>query len=158
MAKGEVRMTIQDQGIIGGDPAVELSSNRTAMSFERTHLSIDRTLMSVVRTSLSLIGFGFTIFQVFNNWIDRMPDAIRTGQPRHLALVLVGLGIALLVFGLVAHWRGCRRLDARRQRLHDLGLIHHSDKLGPTSTAVIAFLLLIAGVGAFADIAVRLVH
>jgi len=28
-------------------------------------MSADRTLMSVMRTSLSLIGFGFTIFQVF---------------------------------------------------------------------------------------------
>lgn len=28
-------------------------------------MSADRTLMSVIRTSLSLIGFGFTIYQVF---------------------------------------------------------------------------------------------
>ena len=35
------------------------------MSFQRTRMSADRTLMSVIRTSLSLIGFGFTIFQVF---------------------------------------------------------------------------------------------
>jgi putative membrane protein len=37
------------------------------MSFQRTRMSADRTLMSVIRTSLSLIGFGFTIFQVFRS-------------------------------------------------------------------------------------------
>jgi putative membrane protein len=45
--------------------SVELSSRRTGMSFQRTRMSADRTLMSVIRTSLALIGFGFTIFQVF---------------------------------------------------------------------------------------------
>ena len=149
---------MQDQHLISDDPAVELSSNRTAMSLERTHMSIDRTLMSVVRTSLALIGFGFTIFQVFHSWIDRMPGAIRTGQPRQLALILIGLGITLLVLGLITHWRACLRLDARRRRLHDLKLIHHRDKLGPTAAAVIAFVLLLTGIGAFIDIAMRLVH
>ena len=40
------------------------------MSFQRTRLSADRTLMSVIRTSLSLIGFGFTIFQIFQKLHD----------------------------------------------------------------------------------------
>ena len=47
------------------DASTELSARRTGMSFQRTRLSADRTLMSVMRTSLSLIGFGFTIYQVF---------------------------------------------------------------------------------------------
>ena len=47
------------------DVSTELSARRTGMSFQRTRMSADRTLMSVMRTSLSLIGFGFTIFQVF---------------------------------------------------------------------------------------------
>jgi uncharacterized membrane protein YidH (DUF202 family) len=52
----------------------------------------DRTLMSVIRTSLSLIGFGFTIFQVF----QKMHDAqiLKSSEaPRHFGEVLVWLGI-----------------------------------------------------------------
>lgn len=70
-----------DEDLLGGDASTELSSNRTSMSIERTHMSIDRTLMSVVRTSLSLIGFGFTIFQVFHSWIDKAPGVIPSAQP-----------------------------------------------------------------------------
>ena len=53
------------------DVNTELSARRTGMSFQRTRLSADRTLMSVIRTSLSLIGFGFTIAQVFEKLRDQ---------------------------------------------------------------------------------------
>ena len=56
---------------IVSDPGTELSSRRTGMSFQRTRLSADRTLMSVIRTSLSLIGFGFTIHQIFTKLFDQ---------------------------------------------------------------------------------------
>ena len=70
---------------VTGDPAVELSSNRTAMSFERTAMSTDRTLMSVVRTSLSLISFGFTIFQFFHLLNDQiMKGGLDRSRPADL--------------------------------------------------------------------------
>jgi putative membrane protein len=50
--------------------SVELSERRTGMSPQRTRMSADRTLVSVIRTSLSLIGFGFTIYQVFGKLRD----------------------------------------------------------------------------------------
>ena len=70
------------EGMIGGSPSVELSSNRTSLSFERTRMSADRTLMSIVRTALSLISFGFTIYQVFNQTaVARiLPDAFGTAR------------------------------------------------------------------------------
>jgi putative membrane protein len=139
--------------LIAGDPAVEMSSNRTSMSIDRTHMSIDRTLMSVVRTSLALIGFGFTIFQVFNSWIDKMPGAITSAQPRRLALILIGLGIIMLTLGLWNHWQASRALDQRRARLHGMGLIRHRKTIRPSTTAIIALLLLLTGLGAFANIA-----
>jgi len=142
--------------LIGDDPAVELSANRTAMSIERTHMSIDRTLMSVVRTSLSLIAFGFTIFQVFHAWIDKMPGVIETNRPRHLALILIGLGILMLVLGIWNHWHTSRALDRRRAYLHGIGLIRHRKPILPSSTAIIALLLLLTGVATFAGIAFRL--
>jgi putative membrane protein len=145
-----------DEKLIGDDPATELSANRTSMSIERTHMSIDRTLMSVVRTSLSLIGFGFTIFQVFHSWIDKMPGAITTQQPRRIALILIGLGILMLVLGIWSHWTASRKLDQRRAHLHSIGLIRHRQAIKPTSTAIIALLLLLTGVATFVDIAFRL--
>jgi putative membrane protein len=145
-----------DEQLIGGDPSTELSANRTSMSIDRTHMSIDRTLMSVVRTSLSLIGFGFTIFQVFQNWIDKMPGAIKTDQPRRLALILIGLGILMLILGIINHWHSCNMLDERRATLHAQGLIRHRRKIRPSTSAIIAFLLLLTGVVTFADIVLRL--
>ena len=69
-------------------------------------MSADRTLMSVIRTSLSLIGFGFTIAQVF----EKLRDAgtlTSANAPRNFGLALVFLGVALLVMGI---WQTVVRL------------------------------------------------
>src|SRR5215510_8113257 len=82
--------------------SVELSSRRTGMSFQRTRLSADRTLMSVIRTSLALIGFGFTIYQIFQKAHDA--QILRSSMaPRHFGEALVLLGIGMLVFGIGYH-------------------------------------------------------
>ena len=58
--------------------------------------------MSVIRTSLSLIGFGFTIAQVFQKLRDQ--DIItKVAAPRNFGLALVGLGIVMLVIGIIYH-------------------------------------------------------
>src|SRR6478736_10060800 len=80
--------------------SVELSSRRTGVSFERPRMSADRTLMSVIRTSLSLIGFGFTIFQVFQKLYEAKVLQ-RAQAPRNFGVALVLLGIAMLVLGIV---------------------------------------------------------
>ena len=54
--------------------ADELAKRRTGMSFQRTRLSADRTLMAVIRTSLSLIGFGFSIYQIFKKLQESGPN------------------------------------------------------------------------------------
>ncbi|MBB4005650.1 DUF202 domain-containing protein [Aurantimonas endophytica] len=58
-------------------------------------MSADRILMSVIRTSLSLIGFGFTIFQLFQKLRDMCPLA-HAEAPRNFGICLVALGIAML--------------------------------------------------------------
>ena len=58
--------------------SVELAARRTGMSFQPTRMSADRSLMSVIRTSLSLIGFGFTIYQVF----AKLYEAVVTEERR----------------------------------------------------------------------------
>jgi putative membrane protein len=141
--------------LLGDDASTELSSNRTAMSFQRTRASLDRTLMSVVRTSLSLIGFGFTLFQVFHSLINKVPGAVPTHAPRNMGLSLIALGVLLLVLGLINHVTSSKHLQARRERLRELGLIRHAEPLGPSTITVIAMLLLLIGVLCFASILLR---
>jgi putative membrane protein len=77
----------------GDDVSVELAARRTGMSFQRTRMRADRTLMSVIRTSLSLIGFGFTICQVFQKLLEA--QVLRSaGAPRPFGEALVFLGVA----------------------------------------------------------------
>lgn len=140
-------------GLTGGDPSVDLSSNRTAMSFERTLMSADRTLMSALRTSLSLITFGFTIVQVFHQFARDSGRANATDvSARHFGLTLLLLGVGLLVTSLVSHAQLLAGLMQRRKRLHELGLLKSPPRYRPTATAVLAVLLLLAGVVATLDI------
>ena len=140
-----------DAEFINGDPAVELSSNRTAMSFQRTALSTDRTLMSVVRTSLSLISFGFTIYEAFRSLASKVD--VPSDAPRRMGISLVSLGIAMLVLGLINHWQLTASLIERRRRLFALGIVHHTAPIRISTTSVVALLLLLLGVAAIARIA-----
>ncbi len=69
------------------------------MSFQRTRMSADRTLMSVIRTSLSLIGFGFTIYQMFQK-LHEAQVLRNSAAPRLFGQALVFLGIGMLVLGI----------------------------------------------------------
>jgi putative membrane protein len=128
------------------EASIELSSNRTAMSFERTMMSTDRTLMSAVRTAISLIGFGFTIFQFFHSLNDKFLDQrIPIGAPARFGGVLIGLGIVLLVTALWYNRFESQALRERRHRLFELGLIRHAEIHKQSSTVLIAILMLIVG-------------
>ena len=141
--------------LVGGDASTELASNRTSLSFDRTRWSLDGTLMSVVRTSLSLIGFGFTIYQVFSKASALIPRADVTG--RNLGLALLTLGLALLIMGLISHSRSERALEQRRQRLQALGLLRSEGRHHTTPTYLTALALLIIGLAALISVALRLV-
>ncbi len=143
---------LDSNALLDGDASTELASNRTAMAFARTSAAFDRTMMSVVRTSLSLIGFGFTLFQVFHSLINKMPGAIPNHAPRNLGLALIALGVVLLVLGLFSHVHSAADLNARRTRLVALGLLRHTEPLRPSIISVIAALLLVVGITAFANI------
>ena len=136
-------------------PSLELSESQTALSLERTRLSLDRTLMSIVRTALALIGFGFTLFQVFHSWLDRQPGAVRDAQPRQLAMAMIALGVLLLTLGLRDHRRSMLRLRARADALAGRGVLPAPPDMSATTTGIAALLLLLLGVAAFADVAFR---
>ena len=146
-AKPTVRVTAQS------DPdriSVELSSRRTGMSFQRTRLSADRTLMSVIRTSLALIGFGFTIYQIFQKAHDA--EILRSSMaPRHFGEALVFLGIGMLVFGIGYHVAFMIGLRRERQQLRADGLVHAESQFPVSLTLIVAVILLIIGLLAIAS-------
>lgn len=134
--------------------SLELSSNRTAMSFERTMMSTDRTLMSAARTSISLIGFGFTIFQFFHALNDKFLNSrLPAEAPRRFGGSLILLGMILLVMALWFHRQEVLALRARRQRLFEEGLIRQP-AVHKTSAAVsVSVLMLVVGALAMLSVA-----
>ena len=111
------------------DTSTLLSMRRTGMSFQRTRMSADRTLMSVIRTSLALIGFGFTIFQLFEKL--REAGALASAHAaRNFGITLVALGIGMLVLGIVYHIQFMVGLRKTRVDMAAEGLIHGEKTIG----------------------------
>jgi putative membrane protein len=134
------------------DVNTELAARRTGMAFQRTRLAEDRTLMAVIRTALSLIGFGFTIAQVFQKLRDQ--DIItKAGAPRNFGLALVGLGIVMLVLGIAYHVQFMLGLRHLREAMRAEGLIHGESVFPVSLTLITALILLVIGVAAIVSMA-----
>ena len=128
-----------------GDIATELAARRTGMSFQRTRMSADRTLMAVIRTSLSLIGFGFTIYQVFQKLYEA--DVLkRSNAPRRFGEALVVLGISMLVLGIGYQLAFMSELRRQREQMKLDGLIHAESHFPVSLTMIVAILLLTIGI------------
>jgi putative membrane protein len=120
------------------------------MSFQRTRMSADRTLMSVIRTSLSLIGFGFTIYQVFAK-LHEAEVLKSAAAPHHFGLALVLLGVMMLVVGIGYHVAFMISLRRQREQLKAEGLIHAESQFPVSLTLMVALLLLAIGLLAIAS-------
>ena len=129
----------------------EMSSRRTGMSIQRTRMSSDRTLMSVIRTSLSLIGFGFTVHEVFRKAAEAgtISDA---ASARVFGLSLLVLGILLLAGGIARHVQFALALRRRRGSMIGDHLIHGEMDYPVSMTLVTAILLLLVGLLAVASV------
>jgi putative membrane protein len=138
--------------------STELASDRTAMAIERTTLAEDRTLLAIVRTSLSLISFGFTIYQFLGKLAQSLTnnDTTIRESARNFGATLIILGVALLIAGLWAHFRGLAALRIRRGYLQARGLLRTPPIFRPTATGVVALVLLVLGVVAIFDMLVRI--
>jgi putative membrane protein len=120
------------------------------MSFQRTRMSADRTLMSVIRTSLSLIGFGFTIFQVFQKAHES--GMLKSSKaPLNFGTALVLLGIAVLIAGIGYHVAFMIGLRREREQLKADGLVHAESQFPVSMTLLTALLLLVIGFFAIAS-------
>lgn len=123
----------------------EMSMRRTGMSFQRTRMSADRTLMSIMRTSLSLIGFGFTIFQVFSKLLDQPGLRMSAHAPRNFGIALVALGIVMLTLGILYHLNFMKSLREERIKMVHGGLLHGESPYPVSLTLITACLLWLVG-------------
>jgi putative membrane protein len=156
--EAERRISNDDERrMLADSPGTELASNRTALSFQRTRMSADRTLMAIVRTSLSLIGFGFTIFQIFRKALKTaaLSDIIDENAPRNFGLSLIFIGVGLLAAGIVNHYLTMRDLSRRRDRLFGMAIMRHGSTYRTSPTAVAAIMLLLVGLLAIFGIMLR---
>lgn len=124
----------------------EMSMRRTGLSFQRTRMSADRTLMSIMRTALSLIGFGFTIYQVFSHLVEQaLHVGFSTHAPRNFGMALVILGVLMLTLGIVYHLQFMRALRKERTQMAQEGLIHGESPYPVSLSLIIAVLLWMVG-------------
>ncbi len=113
-------------------------------------MSADRTLLAVIRTSLSLIGFGFTIFQVFQRLYEAQ-ILKRAQAPRNFGMALVFLGVAMLVLGIAYHVKFMFDLRRLREEMKADQLIHAKSGFPVSLTLIVAVLLLAVGLFAIAS-------
>jgi putative membrane protein len=131
-------------------PADELAARRTGMAFQRTRMAADRTLMAVMRTSLSLIGFGFTIFQVFQK-LTQAGSITHDHAARRFGTALVVLGVTMLVGGIWYHVSYMAQLRRTRAAMKAEGTLFAESKFPVSLSLLTAVLLLVLGVFAIAS-------
>jgi putative membrane protein len=129
---------------LGGGPVTLDEGTRLALT--RTRLAAERTLMSWLRTSFSMISFGFTIGK-FLQYLSRLPagSGARVHDVRTIPMLLILLGLASLFIGVYEFRRTSVELAAT-------GAVQHR----PAALAVVAVLVGMLGVLAFAGLFVRL--
>jgi putative membrane protein len=133
------------------DPGTELAARRTGMAFQRTRMSADRTLMAVIRTSLSLIGFGFTIAQVFQKLHEA--DVLESSKAAlNFGIALVLLGIGMLAVGIGYHVSFMIGLRKTRGQMKVEGLVHAESHFPASLTLLVALALLLIGFFAIASL------
>ena len=116
----------------------------------RTRLALERTMMAWVRTSVALIGFGFTIFQVFQKLHET--QVLKSSEAaRHFGVALVLLGIAMLLIGIGYHVTFMLGLRRERAQMKADSLVHAESQFPASLTLMVALLLLAIGFFAIAS-------
>ncbi len=71
----------------------------------RTRLALENTLMAWVRTAIALIGFGFSIVEIFNRLAANptIAPAVLPDLPRYVGLILIAAGVLGLIISTVQY-------------------------------------------------------
>ena len=84
---------------VGAGPNLSLIS--TQLSWMRSDLSNVRTLFAWARTAVAMIGFGFTIYNFYRGFFERLVIEGRADAARNLGLALVAAGTCAMGVGIV---------------------------------------------------------
>jgi putative membrane protein len=136
-------------------PALELASCQASLAFERTLISVDQYLMGAIRTSLALITFGFALFLFFHQVSGEVGVNLRV-PARNFGLSLVAIGMGLIVVGLLGHRKQLSELRAKMNDLYCKKLLRDGTPERRSPVAVVALLLLLAGLMVMLGILVRI--
>lgn len=120
----------------------------------RTQLALQRTLMAAVRTAVSLIGFGFTVAQFFQRLLGNVPEDVRRAgaeAPRNLGLLLIAAGVLSLA---TFTWQYHNATSYLRRPPFDV-IAGVGEKSMHTSSYLIAFVVMLIGIAAFASVFAR---
>ena len=100
------------------DRGTVLAEERTDLALQRTIIAAERTLMAWIRTTLSMIGFGFTIYRVF----QYLPEQLAAGNirrpqaSRNLGMTLIALGTLALAAAAWQHLNFLKQIGAFQAR------------------------------------------
>jgi putative membrane protein len=112
-----VHAKVGSWGTFTAPPSVEksptdLAQYRTSLAVHRTLMGADRSLMAWIRTALSMVSFGFTIYKILQNFAEQGGALGAAGQPRVVALFLIGVGNASILLGIIEYWQRAKDLSA----------------------------------------------
>ncbi len=95
----------------------DLAPTNTSLAVERTLMAAERTLMAWIRTGLSMLSFGFTIYKFLLYVKESLSASVLRAQgPRRFGIVLMGLGTASMMFGLIEYYKLVKNVDPVHRR------------------------------------------
>jgi len=130
------------------------STAGTHLAWFRTRLMLERTMASWLMTSITLIGFGFAIVMIFDQFsrLTNVAPPLRPLAPFHFGLLLIAAGVAGLV---VAGWQ--YRTVLRYLRRGELAAIAgRGQQPGQTVVYAVTIVTIFIGVFAFLAVAARI--
>jgi putative membrane protein len=116
-------------------------------------MSVERTLMSWVRTATALIGFGFTIFQFFEQF-NQMPGVAAPRSPGTIRLVALGLissGVGALIVAIIEYRQMIRYLWS--DEFGEIAGVGETQRTTPA--LIVAVVLALVGLAALGTVALR---
>lgn len=147
-------MIAEQQGGTGPDRFTVRGTAESNFAWLRTRLALERTLMAWVRTGIALIGFGFSIVEIFNRLgaMSGIKPALRPELPRIIGLALIGAGVISLVASCVQYVWVSNYLWSQQFR----PIAGLREGYGRTPALMIAIMLTAIGILAFVALFLRM--
>jgi putative membrane protein len=146
-------MTTEDQIGTGAERFAVRATAESNFAWLRTRLALERTLLAWVRTGIALIGFGFSIVEIFNRLAANpsVAPALLPEMPRYVGLTLIAAGVLALVISCWQYVLVSNYLWSPQFR----PIAGARESGGRTPALAIAILLTLLGLAAFVAVVLR---